>query len=40
MVTAVLHTTAYCSEICEARDGADESADEACACGHSPCDAE
>jgi hypothetical protein len=38
-VTGRIEGAAYCSEICESRDSSDEELEDACECGHPPCDA-
>jgi hypothetical protein len=38
-VTGALEGGAYCSDICNERDNSDEEMEDACECGHPPCDA-
>ncbi len=37
-VTGRTEGAAYCSEICQERDGSAEEFEAECECGHSPCD--
>jgi hypothetical protein len=37
-VTGAVEGAAYCSAVCEGRDGTDEQMEVGCECGHPPCD--